>query len=179
MGLRPTVLDSSGVVAAIGWLRREFCTLHPNRHVELSFDIEENDIPETLKIVIFRIAQESLNNVAKHSGAEWVDLSLEKVAASIKLVIKDDGAGTDTEPFPSGVDCGSRIGLRGMRERAEVAGGTFSFESAPGEGTTITAVWPLQTGSSTGLKQWNDCVESDISSDMLPDSRLDGRRMKE
>jgi signal transduction histidine kinase len=148
MGLRPTMLDSIGVVAALGWLRQEFCNLHPNQHVELSFDIQENEIPETLKIVIFRIAQESLNNVAKHSGAEWVDLSLARDAASIKLVIKDDGAGTEVEPFPNSVECGSGIGLRGMQERAEVAGGTFSFQSAPGQGTTITAVWPVAIGTS-------------------------------
>lgn len=146
MGLRPTVLDSMGIVAALGWLRKEFCKLHPDQHVELAFDIEEEDIPEALKIVIFRIAQESLNNVAKHSGAEWVDLSLKRDGAFIKLTIRDDGAGANTGTLPSGAECGNGLGLRSMRERAEFAGGMFSIESVPGQGTTITAIWPLKSG---------------------------------
>jgi signal transduction histidine kinase len=97
-----------------------------------------------LKIVIFRIVQESLNNIAKHSGAEWVDLSLERNGAYIKLAIKDDGVGVDADSLSSQMDSCNSLGLRSMRERTEFAGGTFSFESAHGRGTTITATWPVE-----------------------------------
>jgi signal transduction histidine kinase len=144
MGLRPSMLDSIGVVATLRWLRQEFCSLHPKQHVELTLDIAEEEIPEPLKIVIFRIVQESLNNIAKHSSAEWVDLLLERNGDSIKLSIKDDGVGINVESLSSRANNWNSLGLRSMRERAEFSGGTFSFESAPGQGVSISAIWPVE-----------------------------------
>lgn len=127
MGLRPTMLESIGVVATLRWLRQEFCNLHPNQHVELTLDVEENWIPEQLKIVIFRIAQESLNNIAKHSSAEWVDISLERNGDFIRLEIKDDGVGVDADSLLSKMNIGNSLGLRSMRERTEFSGAEFSL----------------------------------------------------
>ena len=104
--------------------------------------IEEAGIPEPLKIVIFRIVQEALNNIAKHSGAEFVDLGLERKDGHIELAIEDNGAGFDVDSalIKSGHEKG--LGIAGMKERTEFAGGTFSIESVVGKGTTIHATWP-------------------------------------
>ncbi len=143
MGLRPTMLDSMGVTATLMWFCREFMKLYPKLHIELQIDIEEHAIPEHLKIVIFRIVQEALNNVAKHSKAEWVDLTLSRNEDSIELAILDDGVGVDPSEIPAKAGSAGSLGLTGMMERAELTGGTFSFTSGPGEGTAIRASWPI------------------------------------
>ena len=143
MGLRPSMLDSVGLLSTLEWLRRECMKLYPDRHVELETGIAEEEIPESLKVNIFRIAQEALNNVAKHSRAEWVDISLSKNSDGIELAIADDGAGMNPDQILlTGAD--GTLGLTSMRERAELTGGSFSIESAPGKGTTIRACWPIQ-----------------------------------
>ncbi|MGA7876663.1 MAG: PAS domain S-box protein [Desulfoferrobacter sp.] len=138
--LRPTVLDNLGIVAAMNWLGREFQKFNPKQRLKLSADIKEDVVPEHLKIVIFRIAQEALNNVAKHSKAKLVKLSLREKQNTIQLVIKDDGTGSDMDYLTSCMNKRT-IGLTGMRERAELTGGAFAIESTPGEGTTIRVIW--------------------------------------
>ncbi len=140
MGLRPSVLDSMGILAALEWLRREFMRFYPERHIELCAGIAEEEVPEILKINIFRIAQEALNNVAKHSRAEWVDLSLSRAPDGIELLVSDDGVGMDMEKDHRTETAGS-LGLTGMRERAELSGGSFTIRSSPGAGTIIRVLW--------------------------------------
>ncbi|MGD0398299.1 MAG: PAS domain S-box protein [Syntrophobacteraceae bacterium] len=130
MGLRPPMLDNMGLLATLEWLRRENMRLYPDHHIELEVGIAEEKIPESLKASIFRVAQEALNNIAKHSKAEWVDISLSKNGSGIELIVSDDGVGMDldltlrTSPAKS-------LGLTSMRERAELTGGSFSIESTP------------------------------------------------
>jgi signal transduction histidine kinase len=139
MGLRPTMLETLGVISTLTWFCREFQRIYPAHHIELSIGLAEDDIPEPLKIVIFRITQEALNNIAKHSRAEWVDITLGKGGTGIELSVADDGAGFgETGPQAEG----RTLGLTGMRERAEATGGTLSIRSKPGEGTTIQCIWP-------------------------------------
>ena len=143
MGLRPSMLDSVGLLSTLEWLRRECMKLYPDRHIELETGVAEEEIPESLKVNIFRIAQEAMNNVAKHSRAEWVDISLSKNSDGIELAISDDGVGMNPDQvLRTGAD--GTLGLTSMRERAELTGGSFSIESAPGKGTTIRACWPIQ-----------------------------------
>ena len=142
MGLRPPMLDSAGLLATLEWLRHECMKLYPQRHIELETGVAEEEIPETLKINIFRIAQEALNNIAKHSKAEWVDISLSKNVGEIELVVSDDGVGMDLGLILQASTARS-LGLTSMRERTELTGGSFSIKSAPGEGTTIRASWPI------------------------------------
>jgi signal transduction histidine kinase len=143
MGLRPSMLDTHGLFATLEWQRRECMGLYPDRHIELETGIAEEEIPESLKISIFRIAQESLNNVAKHSSAEWVDISLSKSGDGIELVVSDDGVGMDLDLIMQ-TRTGRSLGLTGMRERAELTGGKFTIESTLGEGTTIRVFWPIE-----------------------------------
>ena len=140
MGLRPKLLDDFGVIAAMNWYRLEIMKLYPGFHIEPEIRVEETDIPEHLKVAIFRISQEAMNNTAKHAGAEWVDLVLVKHDQVIELSITDDGIGFDLDDVPG---CERSYGLSGMKERTEQTGGRFTVESVPGEGTTVRAVWGL------------------------------------
>jgi PAS domain S-box-containing protein len=146
MGLRPSMLDSKGLLATLEWLRQECMKLYPARHIELEAGVAEEEIPENLKVNIFRIAQEALNNIAKHSKAEWVDISLSKNGGGIELVVYDDGVGMDLDIIMQ-TSTATSLGLTSMRERAELTGGSFSIESTPGEGTTIRAFWPIAAES--------------------------------
>ena len=141
MGLRPSMLDSMGLSATLEWLGGECMKLYPERHIDLEAGIAEEEIPENLMVNIFRIAQEALNNIAKHSKAEWVDISLSKNSDGIEIVVSDDGAGVDLDRILKNSTARS-LGLTSMRERAELTGGSFLIESTPGEATTIRAYWP-------------------------------------
>lgn len=142
MDLRPTVLDDFGIVAAVGWYCREFEKSYPNIAIHARVDIQEDDVPEALKIIVYRVVQEALNNVARHSSANRVHLSLVQTGSTIQLRVKDNGLGFDKDELPSAKDHPRGIGLASMKERTELAGGSFSIESAKGEGTTVRASWP-------------------------------------
>jgi len=143
MGLRPSMLDSHGLLTTLEWLRQECMKLYPERHIELEAGIAEEEIPENLKVNIFRITQEALNNIAKHSNAEWVDISLSKNVGGIELVVSDDGVGMDLDHILQ-THTARSLGLTSMRERAELTGGSLSIRSVCGEGTTIRAFWPVE-----------------------------------
>ncbi|MGA2225920.1 MAG: ATP-binding protein [Syntrophobacteraceae bacterium] len=112
-----------------------------NAQIEPEIKVEETDIPEHPKSAIFRISQEAMNNAAKHSRAEWVDLVLVRHDQVIELSITDDGIGFDLDDVP---DCARSYGLSAMKERTEQMDGRFTVESVPGKGTTVRAVWRLQ-----------------------------------
>ena len=143
IGLRSPMLDNVGLLATLEWLRQECMKLYPERHIELEVGIAEEEVPESLTVNIFRIAQEALNNVAKHSKAEWVDISLSKNGNGIELVISDDGVGMNLDLILQ-TSTAKSLGLISMRERTELTGGSFSIESSSGEGTTIRACWPIE-----------------------------------
>lgn len=150
-GLRPRVLEDMGLIIALQSFCREFMGLYPKHHIELDMNIKEDDIPEPLKIVFFRIAQEALNNVARHSKAEWVDVSLSKNEAGIELMIADDGIGMDLD-YILQTKTANSLGLIGMRERADLVGGDFFLDSSPGEGTTVRVQWNDQARKVSGTK---------------------------
>ncbi len=142
MGLRPPMLDNLGLLATLEWFCREFQNVHSNLQLALKTGIEEEEIPDYLRITIFRMVQEALNNVAKHSGAERVELSVVKNEDSIELAIQDDGGGFDLTSVAE-EKAGGSLGLAGMRERVEATGGRFYIESAPAKGTALHALWPV------------------------------------
>lgn len=144
MGLRPKTLEEMGLVATLDWFIREFRRLYPDPHIEPELEVKEEEIPEDLKIALFRIIQEALGNVAKHSRAEWVDLSLRANGEAIELTICDDGIGMDLDYILT-TSTAKSLGLTGMKERAELFGGRLDIESAPGEGTAIRASWPVRS----------------------------------
>jgi PAS domain S-box-containing protein len=142
MDLRPATLDDLGILATIAWFCREFQETYANVKIEKEIGIAETDIPESLKTVIFRVVQEALNNVAKHSGAESVTIFLTKRDDTIELTIEDNGRGFDLEEELD-IDVSKRgFGLGSMKERTELSGGSFSLESVRREGTSVRAFWP-------------------------------------
>ncbi len=141
--LHPLILDDLGIIATINWYCREYQKTYPHIHVELQVSVNDNEVSASLKTAIYRICQESLNNVAKHSKANLVILSLQKIDKKIELTIKDNGQGFNLSKKPKRKDLEKGFGLDSMRERAEILGGSLSIASSVGSGTTIHAIWPI------------------------------------
>ncbi len=136
-GLHPGVLDDLGLAAAVTRHAEEFAQAHGiavNVRIE---GLEADGLPPLLQATLYRVLQEALTNVARHAGARSVSIRLVRDAGAVDLRVQDDGVG-----FESGD--GGRLGLRGMRERAALLGGSVVVESQPGAGTTITAHIPVQ-----------------------------------
>ena len=143
MNLRPSMLDDLGLLPTIGWLCRVFQATYPGIQVETQIDLREEKVPDVLKTVIYRISQEALNNVSKHSKATLVCISLREADNRIDLTIRDNGIGFHLQE-PSSTDGSIHgLGLSSMTERAEMFGGCCSIESALGKGASIHASWPI------------------------------------
>jgi len=142
MDLRPSTLDDLGILATIAWLCREFQATYAAVEIKREISAEESDVPNPLKIVLYRVLQEALNNVAKHSGANMVTISLAKKNNTIQLAIEDNGCGFDVEEARSVESSERGFGLGSMKERTELSGGTFVINSAKGKGTFVLASWP-------------------------------------
>jgi PAS domain S-box-containing protein len=137
--LRPSILDDMGVIPAIKWFCRSFREGNAGIQLETVLEVQEEEVPETLKIAIYRIVQEALTNVSKHSGAKTVIVALKQTQGSLELTIQDNGRGFDPQ---EGGETG--MGLTSMRERVQFTGGLFSVESQAGTGTGIRVLWPLR-----------------------------------
>jgi len=144
--LRPSALDDLGILATISWLCNEFETLHSDIGIKKRIDLQEEDVPDHLRIVIFRILQEALNNIAKHSEAHLVNLSLKGTSDHIELGINDNGIGFGVGDDLSSEQFTKGLGLTSMKERTELSGGSFSINSSYKTGTTIRAIWPIGGG---------------------------------
>ena len=140
MGLRPSMLDDLGLVATLGWFCREFEALYPPVSIKKRIELEEFEIPDVLKIVVFRIVQEALNNIGKHAGASAVSVELTRSGDTLKLRIEDNGRGIPSQALP--VDKG--LGLSSMKERAKLSSGSLSVDTTEGSGTVVQVVWPLR-----------------------------------
>jgi PAS domain S-box-containing protein len=141
--LRPSLLDDLGLLATLSWYCRRYQAIYTGIKVDLEQTLEERDIPNALKIVIFRITQEGMNNIAKHSKAGLVHLSLRKMDGRIELVLKDNGQGFDLTKGQGSESTKRGLGLTSMKERTDLSGGSFTMESTEGKGTIIRASWPL------------------------------------
>jgi signal transduction histidine kinase len=149
MDLRPSILDDYGIIVTLNWCYKQFQTVYSNISIDMKIEIEENEIPERLKIIILRIAQEALHNIAKYSGAEWVDISISRVENSMLLRIHDHGHGFDLNSFNKDQASAKGFGIIGMKERTELSGGVFLIRSEIGEGTLVQASWPLPPNNYT------------------------------
>ena len=138
--LRPTALDDHGLIPALASQVEDFSQ---RTRIDARFS-RHGDVPtltDEEQLVIYRVTQESLSNIAQHAGARHVSVQLSFVGRTI-LRITDDGRGMDPGPGNSGRNGRPRgrvggLGLSGMRERALLVGGNLALYSAPGEGTTI------------------------------------------
>ncbi len=145
MALRPSILDDLGILATISWFSRQFESTYSNILIIKEIEIRENEVSDNLKTVIFRVLQEALNNVAKHSKANEVLLVLRRADRVIHLGIRDNGQGFDPAEVNYQSETSRGLGLESMRERVELSGGCFSIETSKGAGTLIQALWPIDS----------------------------------
>lgn len=142
MELRPLMLDDLGILPTLSWFFREFQAVCGGTVVERTFSVAEHDVPAPLRITLYRILQEAVHNIVKHSAADRVQVRLERIDDTLRLVIEDNGRGFDPQSakFVEGQTRG--LGLLSMKERASFSGGTYRLKSAPGQGTCIEVSWP-------------------------------------
>lgn len=130
--LRSSPLEDLGLALAIRQ-EAESAAARANLTLELHIPEQMDDLPPDVAQCIYRVAQEALANVTHHAQARRVEVRLRREDDSLTLTMSDDGRGFD----PQALDTENRLGLQGMRERAEMAGGTLEIDSEPGKGTTI------------------------------------------
>jgi signal transduction histidine kinase len=136
--LRPAALEEEGLATA---LRKHTAGFQAREGIAVELRIEgERRLPAPVEEGIFRVAQEALNNVAKHARARHVAVHLEIGVADARLTVTDDGVGFDGAALGTGR---RTLGLTSMRERAALLGGTCAVESAPNRGTTVRFQVPL------------------------------------
>ena len=141
--LRPQVLDDLGLGAALNWLARHVAASAGFR-VEVDAEHLTQAVDPDLATLVFRIAQEALANAAKHSAASHVLVHAAARESQLALLVSDDGTGCEPASALARNAAGLSGGLSGMRERVGLFGGRFHFVSAPGEGTQLRVVLPLQ-----------------------------------
>lgn len=144
--LRPAVLDELGLVAALAWQAREFTDL---TGIDCEFEMADLAVADEARLTtglaasLYRIAQEALSNVRRHSGASRVALWLgSEPGGRVRLRIRDDGRGIAAAGAGMARPA-ERFGLLGMRERVRATGGSLDITPSPGGGTTIDVVMPL------------------------------------
>ena len=130
------MLDDFGLVPALNWYAREM-SKRTGLNVVLSADDNADDLPDEHKTCIYRLAQEAINNSARHANARTVEVDVRREEHRVHFSVRDDGAGFDTR-FTRG------LGLLGMEERVRRLGGRLEIDSRLGLGTRIAAELPLE-----------------------------------
>ena len=143
--LRPALLDDLGLIPAL----RSFIRTLPGRRklrIQFSADAGVEILDNSRRTVLYRVAQEALNNVVRHAHAKLATVRVRKHPHTVELNICDDGRSFVVQRV-FGSNTRKHLGLLGMRERVDMVGGTFSAVSEPGKGTTIRAIVPLGRGT--------------------------------
>jgi signal transduction histidine kinase len=142
--LHPPLLDEIGLVSALRGLVEGFSQ---RSGIETSLHIDENfsELPSEVEISIYRIVQECLTNIHRHSGSPTARIRVEQLAAGIEIEVQDDGRGIPSEIIANGLG----VGLFGIQERAKQLGGTVQIDSNA-NGTRVIARLPLSEGAATG-----------------------------
>ena len=136
--LRPSLLDDLGLVTAIHWLCRETGQLNRGMRILPSINVRDEEVPEYLKIVIFRILEDSLSD-AFARGATSISIELGRAAEHLALRLADDGGDQTVDEAMSLF----AAGLRRIRERASLSGGKFDAQPRSGAGTAVHVSWKL------------------------------------
>jgi two-component system NarL family sensor kinase len=150
--LRPTDLDNLGLADACA----SFCSEAQSRSgikVQHRIELPATRLPAATELHLFRIVQEAINNIEKHSRAKTVKVHLKAEDAAVTLKIQDDGCGFDSKVSRRSKSAGHGLGLSNMRERALSVGGSYEIHSTKGKGTTILVRVPLEEQSSAPAKK--------------------------
>lgn len=140
--LRPPLLDQLGLVAALRSLATQFES-NTGAAVLIETDRAEKQLPPNIELLIYRVVQEALTNVARHAAASKVRVRLTVSEERIELSIGDNGKGFDVAAIARRTDC---MGVRSMREKVTNSGGAFRLDSEVGKGTTLQVTLPHQPG---------------------------------
>jgi len=140
--LMPSVLEELGLLEAIRWLCKEQGKYHQHVKIIPHLEVDEDNIPAQIKITIYRVIQESMSNAFRHGRAESIQLWLTNSGDRIELCVTDNGCGFDSESVLSNPGSLNGLGLRGMKDRAEVCNGTFKISSKIGRGTQVKLSLP-------------------------------------
>jgi signal transduction histidine kinase len=146
--LRPSHLDDLGLSAALRWYAGRLQE-HSALHIRVDISGEEQDLDEVMKIAIFRIIQESLNNVIKHAHATHVNIHVQFGATNVRINVRDNGIGFDVDSAKQRRSNRPSLGLAGMEERAGLLGGSVCVQSRPAYGTEIEVVIPYHHADET------------------------------
>jgi signal transduction histidine kinase len=143
--LRPPLLDDLGLATALCWYVDRYAR-RSGLAAEVTIDLPDQNerFSRELETACFRIAQEALTNVARHSRAKLVSLQLTRKETSLEMIVKDDGIGFDPAALRKRAPRVATLGLLGMQERAHAAGGNVQIHSAPSRGTEIRFTVPLE-----------------------------------
>jgi len=135
--LSPSILEDFGLSAALRWLINNFAGSHT---IKVALDMTDIDalIPGEAHVIVYRILQEALTNVGKHSQAKNVSIAIHQEAGTVSFSVEDDGIGFDTEKSLPGDPAEKGLGLETMRGRARMMGGTLDIRSQQGKGTRVT-----------------------------------------
>jgi signal transduction histidine kinase len=142
MGLRPSVLDDLGLGPAIAWYAETLMT-ERDLQIEVRVDATADRLPRHVEVTLFRIAQEALNNVAKHSAASQAQVGWTLIDDQVELIIEDDGVGFDVGAAVAQAAGSGGVGLAGMQERVALLGGSMTITSHAGRGTIINVHVPV------------------------------------
>lgn len=156
--LRPSHLDDLGLSAALRWYAARIQE-HSSLSVRVDIHGEERDLDDAMKITIFRIIQESLNNVIKHAEATHVNIHVHFEEKRVRINVFDNGVGFDREQVQQRRTSRPSLGIAGMEERAALLGGTVTVQSRPGYGTEVEALIPYHHAVVSAPVQPEDLAE--------------------
>jgi PAS domain S-box-containing protein len=139
--LRPAALDRLGLLPAVQWLASEV-TKYSGIVTKVNIIGKEHRLPEEVAIALFRVAQEALRNVWRHSGATSAEITFEFTDSKTRITVADNGKGFAFSGQVGDLAKHGKLGLTGMQERVQLVGGTLAVQSQPGKGTTITIEAP-------------------------------------
>jgi two-component system, NarL family, sensor histidine kinase DegS len=135
--LRPSILDNVGLLPALRWLA-ESMTNRSGIRIDIRVNGTEHSLPQEFEIIMFRIAQDALNNVVLHSGATVATVTLDFVTSSFKLTVADNGHGFSPPENLADFTTKGKLGLQRMEQQARLLDGTFRVSSHPGKGTIVS-----------------------------------------
>ncbi|HEY6041707.1 MAG TPA: sensor histidine kinase, partial [Anaerolineae bacterium] len=154
--LRPALLDDLGLVAALRAMAQQV-TDRVGIQVKVQFDGARRRLPPQIETVLYRIAQEALNNTVRHSQAQQATVQLEFGYGVVRLVVQDNGTGFAPSAVMKSRGAERAWGLLGMQERVELVGGKFEVQSAPGQGTCLSVEIPVPIAEGVNVDSTGAC----------------------
>lgn len=144
--LRPSSLHDLGLLPTLEWHCRIVSQAYQALRVTADLGVDEAAIPESLKLDIFRIVQEALNNVVRHARASEAKVTLRALAGRLELRVEDNGVGFQVDSVLR-AESPSGFGLHSIRRRVDATSGSLRLDSTPWQGTSIVATWQIDEGA--------------------------------